>query len=87
MHSHIKVGSGVDLTIRELAEVISLVIGFSGRIDFDSTKPAETPRKLMYVSRLLALGWHAKSNLENGLTAAYQVYVNQVCHIQYCTTT
>lgn len=87
MLSHINVGTGVDLTIRELAETISRVTGFSGRIDFDSTKPDGTPRKLMDVSRLRALGWQAKTDLEKGLTAAYQDYVNQLGHIQHSTTT
>jgi len=71
MLSHINVGTGEDLTIRELAETVGKVVGFSGRIEFDTTKPDGTPRKLMDVSRLRALGWQAKVGLADGLTLAY----------------
>ena len=71
MLSHINVGTGVDMTIRELAETIGKVVGFAGRIEFDPTKPDGTPRKLMDVSRLHALGWQAKVGLEDGLKRAY----------------
>jgi GDP-L-fucose synthase len=71
MLSHINVGTGEDMTIRELAETIGKVVGFTGRIEFDQTKPDGTPRKLMDVSRLHALGWRAKVGLEQGLSIAY----------------
>ncbi len=71
MLSHINVGTGVDCTIRELAETITRVTGFTGRLTWDSTKPDGAPRKLMDVSRVKALGWEAKIPLERGLRDAY----------------
>jgi GDP-L-fucose synthase len=71
MLSHINVGTGEDMTIRELAETIGMVVGFTGRITFDPAKPDGTPRKLMDVSRLHALGWKAKIGTKDGLNAAY----------------
>jgi len=78
MLSHINVGTGVDCTIRELAETIARVTGFSGRLSFDATKPDGTPRKLMDVSRLKALGWQASIGLEDGLRDAYAWFVTNV---------
>jgi len=75
MLSHINVGTGVDCTIRELAETVARVAGFKGRLVFDSTKPDGTPRKLMDVSRLKTLGWQAHIGLEDGLRDAYQWFV------------
>jgi GDP-L-fucose synthase len=71
MLSHINVGTGADCTIRELAETIARVTGFEGRLGFDASKPDGTPRKLMDVSRLAALGWRAGIGLEEGLRDAY----------------
>jgi GDP-L-fucose synthase len=75
MLSHINVGTGVDLTIRELAETIGRVVGYRGRIEFDASKPDGTPRKLMDVSRLHALGWRARVGLEEGLAIAYRDFL------------
>lgn len=75
MLSHINVGCGYDITIRELAETVARVTGFSGKIEFDASKPDGTPRKLMDSSRLNALGWQAKVSLEEGLSAAYRDFV------------
>lgn len=75
MLSHINVGTGVDCTIRELAETIAKVTGFTGQLSFDSSKPDGTPRKLMDVARLKALGWQASIGLEDGLRDAYGWYV------------
>ena len=75
MLSHINVGSGVDCTIRELAETIARVTGFTGRLSFDASKPDGTPRKLLDVSRLRALGWTATIGLEEGLRGAYAWYL------------
>lgn len=75
MISHINVGTGVDCTIRELAETVARVTGFKGRLNFDATKPDGAPRKLMDVSRLRKLGWQASIGLEDGLRNAYQWYV------------
>jgi GDP-L-fucose synthase len=75
MLSHINVGTGIDCTIRELAETIAKVIGFEGKIEFDSSKPDGTPRKLMDVSRIERLGWKAKTGLEYGLTETYRWFL------------
>ncbi|ELP5730578.1 GDP-L-fucose synthase [Vibrio vulnificus] len=71
MLSHINVGTGVDCTIREMAETMAKVVGFEGKVVFDSTKPDGTPRKLMDVSRLAALGWRYRVDLEAGLRKTY----------------
>lgn len=71
MLSHINVGTGVDCTIRELAETMAKVVGFTGELTFDSTKPDGTPRKLMDVTRLERLGWKAGTVLEDGLEKTY----------------
>ncbi len=71
MRSHINVGTGTDVTIRELAETLVKVIGYEGTLVFDTTKPDGTPRKLMDVSRLARLGWQAQISLRNGLEATY----------------
>ncbi|MAB50722.1 GDP-L-fucose synthase [Marinobacter sp.] len=73
--SHINVGTGVDCTIRELAETMKRVVGFDGELVFDTSKPDGTPRKLMDVSRLKALGWEANISLEIGLTQTYQWFL------------
>ena len=75
MLSHINVGFGSDVTIKELAETISEVVGFRGSIGFDSSKPDGTMRKLMDTGRLNSLGWQAKVNLKDGLARAYQDYL------------
>ena len=72
MLSHINVGTGVDCTIRELAETMKAVVGFEGDIVWDSSKPDGTPRKLMDVRRLKDLGWQAGISLHDGLTATYR---------------
>jgi GDP-L-fucose synthase len=74
MLSHLNVGTGVDCTIRELAETIARVTGFNGRLVWDTTKPDGAPRKLMDVSRLAALGWKAQISLEQGLRDTYRRY-------------
>ncbi|MGG4675519.1 GDP-L-fucose synthase [Providencia sp. Me1] len=75
MLSHINVGTGVDCTIREMAETMANVVGFKGRVTFDSTRPDGTPRKLMDVSRLKNLGWTYAVELENGLSKTYQWFL------------
>lgn len=75
MQSHINVGYGDDVTIRELAETIGEVVGYEGHIEFDSTKPDGTPRKLMNSGRLASLGWHATVDLKNGLVVAYNDFL------------
>lgn len=75
MLSHINVGTGVDHTIRELAEIIASVTGFEGRLNFDESKPDGTPRKLMDVSRLKSLGWEARTTLLDGLRQTYRWFL------------
>ena len=75
MLSHINVGSGSDITIRDLAAKISKVVGYKGDIKFDSTKPDGTPRKLMDISRLNNLGWTANTELEEGLKKTYKAFL------------
>ena len=77
MLSHINVGSGTDVTIRELAETVAGVTGFRGRIAFDASKPDGTPRKLMDVSRLARLGWRAAIGLQQGIRGTYDWFLAQ----------
>jgi GDP-L-fucose synthase len=68
----INIGTGHDLSIRELAELVSRVVGFEGQLEFDTTKPDGTPQKLMDVSRINALGWKASTSLEDGIRLTYE---------------
>jgi len=77
MLSHINVGSGTDVTIRELAETVARVTGFQGRLGFDATKPDGAPRKLMDVSRLTRLGWTCSIPLEDGIRGTYDWFLQQ----------
>jgi GDP-L-fucose synthase len=70
--STINIGTGTDITIRELAEVMAEVVDFKGEIIFDTTKPDGTPRKVLDVSKIKSLGWLPKVDLKNGLAVAYQ---------------
>lgn len=71
----INIGTGKDVTIRELTELVAQVTGFPGRITWDSTKPDGTPRKLMDVSRLTALGWKARIGLREGIEKTYASFL------------
>ncbi|GHG27591.1 GDP-L-fucose synthase [Deinococcus indicus] len=73
----INVGTGVDLTIRELAELIAEVVGFTGELVFDASKPDGTPRKLMDVSRLAGLGWSATTDLRSGVQQTYDWFLQE----------
>ena len=77
MQSHINVGIGSDLTIRELAVAVAKSVGYEGRIVFDATKPDGAPRKLIDSSRLAKLGWQPKVGLEVGLANAYQDFTSR----------
>ena len=78
MLSHLNVGTGVDVTIKELAKTIQEVVGFEGEIVWDSTKPDGTPRKLMNVDKIKTLGWQARISLRDGLNDTYQwFFTNQ----------
>jgi GDP-L-fucose synthase len=74
----VNLGTGEDITIRELAETVSKVVGFSGKLVFDASKPDGTPRKLQDVSRMHTLGWRHKVELEEGIRRAYQWYHSQL---------
>lgn len=71
------IGTGADVTIRDLAEVVMAVVGFNGEIVFDSSKPDGTPRKLLNVERLTHLGWKARTSLRDGITKAYADFQSQ----------
>lgn len=72
--THLNVGSGKDITIADLAKLISEIIGFNGKIEYDSTKPDGTPRKLMDVTRINSLGWKYKTELKEGIIKAYDFF-------------
>jgi GDP-L-fucose synthase len=76
--TQINIGMGKDLTINELAELISDIIGFTGKIVYDSSKPDGTPRKLMDVSRINKLGWKAKTDLKTGIEKTYKWYLQKL---------
>ncbi len=71
----VNIGTGTDVTIRELAETVVKVVGFQGDLSFDASKPDGTPRKLMDVSRLHGLGWQARTGLEDGIALAYRDFL------------
>lgn len=73
----VNIGSGQEVTIKELAELICEVVGFDGKIIYDSSKPDGTPRKLLETSRLTQLGWQAQIKLKEGLALTYQWFLNQ----------
>lgn len=73
--SHVNVGTGTDVTIAELAEIVARVVGFQGRFVFDTSKPDGTPRKVMDVGLLAGMGWRARTSLEGGLQKLYDWYV------------
>ncbi|WP_313632422.1 GDP-L-fucose synthase [Massilia timonae] len=79
MHSHINVGTGQDVTIAELACLVGQTVGYRGEIVFDASKPDGTPRKLLDVSKLAALGWRASTPLAEGLERAYRAYLAHLC--------
>ena len=68
----VNIGSGKEITIRELSETIKQVVGYKGGIEFDASKPDGTPRKLLDCTKLHSLGWKPKIALEQGLTLAYE---------------
>ncbi len=76
-NEHINIGTGTDISIKDLAELIKKVIGYEGKIVFDPTKPDGTPRKLLDVSKLTNAGWKPKVDLEEGLRLTYEFYKNE----------
>ena len=71
------IGTGEDLSIRELAETVMDVVGFAGALEFDASKPDGTPRKLLDVSALNALGWKAKTTLRDGIGISYRDFLSR----------
>ena len=76
--THINIGTGEDLTINQLAEIISEVVGYNGKIIYDQTKPDGTPRKLMDVTRINNMGWKYKTALRDGIEKAYFWFKNNL---------
>lgn len=76
--SQLNIGTGKDLTISELASIISAVVGYNGETIYDSTKPDGTPRKLMDVSRINSLGWKYKTELKEGIEKTYKWYLENI---------
>lgn len=74
-NTHINIGTGKDLTIKELAELVKVTVGFEGELEWDTTKPDGTKRKLLYVDKLHALGWKETISLEQGISSVYEDYV------------
>ncbi|MEW5725431.1 MAG: GDP-L-fucose synthase, partial [Thermodesulfobacteriota bacterium] len=74
----INVGTGRDLTIRELAGLVAEVVGFRGGLSFDASKPDGTPVKLLDVSRLEALGWSARTSLPEGIARTYRWFLDHL---------
>jgi GDP-L-fucose synthase len=74
----VNIGTGIDVTIKELAETVKEIVGFTGTIQWDSTRPDGTPRKLMDVSKLHSLGWKHKIELKEGISLAYQDFLTNV---------
>ena len=73
----LNLGTGTEISIADLAELVCRTVGFQGRIRFDHSRPDGTPRKVMDVSRLSALGWHAGTSLQQGLQQTYRWYLEQ----------
>ena len=72
MISHINVGSGIDYSIKDLAEIICEIVDFKGKIEWDLSKPDGTPRKLLDITKIKSLGWQNKHNLRDGLSETYK---------------
>ena len=74
----VNIGTGIDVTIKELAETVKQIVGFEGEINWDTSRPDGTPRKLMDVSKLHGLGWKHKIELKDGIALAYQDFLTNV---------
>jgi GDP-L-fucose synthase len=72
----VNIGVGHDVSIRELAEMVARTVGYAGRLEFDPSKPDGTPRKLVDVTKLSALGWQATTELADGLRLAYRDFLD-----------
>ena len=74
--SHLNIGCGKDISISELAEIISRIVHFKGKIKYDTSKPNGTPRKLLDVTKLSELGWNYSTDLEQGIQKTYKWFLN-----------
>ena len=81
--SHINIGTGKDVTIRDMAEIMKGIVGYEGNLTFDATKPDGAPRKLIDVTRLENMGWKYTTSLEDGLTDTYKWHFNDYFKNQY----
>jgi len=77
-NEHLNIGTGVDVSIAELAQLIARVVGFEGRFVFDRSKPDGAPQKLLDVTKLTALGWRHRTHLETGILQTYDWYRNRL---------
>ena len=75
---HLNVGSGEEMTIADLAKLVAEMVGYEGKLVFDASQPDGTPRKLLDISRLTALGWHPRTSLRDGLTRTYSAFLAEV---------
>jgi nucleoside-diphosphate-sugar epimerase len=82
MLSHINIGSGEDISIADLAALVARVVGFEGSVTCDATKPDGTPRKLMDVSKLAALGWRPRIALADGIAATYDWFLQHKAELR-----
>ena len=78
VHAHINIGSEKEVTIKELAETVKEVVGFAGDLEWDTSKPDGTPRKLMDSSRINALGWKPQMELREGIARAYADFLSRL---------
>ena len=77
MLSHINVGTGIDITIREMAEVMKQVVGYEGKLTFDAAKPDGALRKMIDITKLKKMGWEYSVDLKEGLEETYKWYLNE----------
>jgi GDP-L-fucose synthase len=73
----VNIGTGEDVSIKELANLIKQIVGYEGELAWDTSKPDGTPRKLLDVSKINSLGWRYKTNLENGINKTYAWYLTK----------
>ena len=76
----VNAGSGIEVSIKELAETVARIIGYEGRIEWDASKPNGTPRKLLDVSKTTQMGWKYKTELEDGIRLAYEDFLQNEQH-------
>ena len=81
-HSPINLGTGVEVSIKDLAVKICEIVGFNGELVFDTSKPDGTPRKVLDVTKINELGWQSKTNLENGLKISFEWFLNNYNNIR-----